>query len=544
MFMFRNALAGMVVVTSLASVLLAIELHAAPTNTNVAVGQPTSVSSYNGSFTQGAQAVDTSIGTLWRTKYGSKLATEWIRVNLGAETSISRVTLKWGTYYAKAYRIEVSLNGTSWSTVYSTTAENGGTDVVDFAATNARYVRMTSTTWNDNRQRNWLYEFEIYLDDGGVPPPPVSGSWSVVPSPNGAQPRNALHSVAVVAADQVWAAGTTENLNGTVKNTLIEQWNGSSWTVVPSPNPHLTTFGARNELFGIAASSATDAWAVGLQGGTSSNNSSTLVLHWNGSNWASVAGPDVLNGASRLTAVSALSVTSAWAVGAFTDASTNGYEQTLIGYWNGSFWAVVPSPRIGVSAALNGVTALAPNKAWAVGSTIPTSGGTKPLILQWNGSVWSESPLPGNLAGTVSTTLTSITAIAENDIWAVGSLNGKTLTLHFNGSSWSVVNSPNNVTFGTGMNNVLNSVTAVASDNVWAVGTALYSRVGSAGQPINTYFTTIMRWDGSRWSMVTSPNPGATGSRLFGVARVDANQAWAVGSTDFSNTLTQQFTAP
>jgi S-layer homology domain len=63
-----------------------------------------------------------------------------------------------------------------------------------------------------------------------------------------------------------------------------------------------------------------------------------------------------------------------------------------------------------------------------------------------------------------------VTALSPSDIWAVGA-NGQTLTEHWNGSSWSVVSSPSP---GSSYN-YLNGVTAISSSDVWAVG---YQRSG------------------------------------------------------------------
>lgn len=47
-------------------------------------------------------------------------------------------------------------------------------------------------------------------------------------------------------------------LKGTASQTLVEHWNGKTWKVQPSPNPGKGTL-----LFGVAATSSTNAWAVG-----------------------------------------------------------------------------------------------------------------------------------------------------------------------------------------------------------------------------------------------------------------------------------------
>jgi hypothetical protein len=87
---------------------------------------------------------------------------------------------------------------------------------------------------------------------------------------------------------------------------MIWHWNGSSWHRVPSPRR-----GDFDNLGGVAATSAANAWAVGSYFG---NTSHTFLLHWNGSSWRQIPSPDPAGGAD-LRAVAATSATNAWAVG-------------------------------------------------------------------------------------------------------------------------------------------------------------------------------------------------------------------------------------
>src|SRR5437773_9507602 len=96
--------------------------------------------------------------------------------------------------------------------------------------------------------------------------------------------------------------------------------------------------------------------------------------------------------------------------------------------------------------------------------------------------------------------LHGVSALAEDDVWAVGvSYNtertlGSTLIEHWNGSRWSVVSSPNPSSFV----NKLNAVAAVSSTDVSAVGTA--------PTPANTVL--ILHWNGVAWSVVPNPTTG------------------------------------
>jgi len=85
---------------------------------------------------------------------------EWITIDLGQNYSINKVILRWEAYGIN-YRIDVSTNNSTWTTVYTTTSGDGGTDEITFPTTTARYVRMYGTL----RGTDWgysLFEFEVY----------------------------------------------------------------------------------------------------------------------------------------------------------------------------------------------------------------------------------------------------------------------------------------------------------------------------------------------------------------------------------------------
>jgi len=108
-------------------------------------------------------AIDGNSATRWSSAFSDK---QWIAVDLGAVYSINHVVLNWEVAYGKAYRIEVSTDGTTWNPVFSVTNGNGGIDDLVFGATSARYVRM----WGITRGTPYgysLYEFEVYGSGGG-----------------------------------------------------------------------------------------------------------------------------------------------------------------------------------------------------------------------------------------------------------------------------------------------------------------------------------------------------------------------------------------
>lgn len=118
-------------------------------------------------------AIDGDDTTEWQTKKVSgrrSSNSEWLEVDLGQTATINRVVLQWDVNFATAYTIESSVDGSSWSSLFSTQNGDGGTDSIAFNDISARYVRMNSSSWNDPSFRNWLWEFEIY-GTGQTPPP-------------------------------------------------------------------------------------------------------------------------------------------------------------------------------------------------------------------------------------------------------------------------------------------------------------------------------------------------------------------------------------
>ena len=199
---------------------------------------------------------------------------------------------------------------------------------------------------------------------------------------------------------------------------------------------------------------------------------------------------------------------------------------------------------------LKGVTAIDANNVWAVGYIYDDNSGTRPLAMRWNGSAWSIATLPGNLThccylGETGPGLSAVSATSANDVWAVGNFSGKNLTLHFDGTKWSEVSSPNDLQKQV---NYLTGVAAVSTNDVWAVGVSYTETLNSAGSPIYSEVTTSMHWNGSAWSLVSSPDPSSNHNFLRGVTKVNGNDVWAVGNTaDFYNvarTMIQHYVSP
>lgn len=335
-----------------------------------------------------------------------------------------------------------------------------------------------------------------------------AGNWQIIASPNGPRQVNELHSVSALAENDVWAVGVSYNTERTLGSTLIEHWNGSRWSVVPSPNPSSSV----NKLNAVAAVSSTDVWAVGI---APTPTNTVLILHWNGAAWSVVPNPTNGIPLTNLAALSVISSNDIWAVGSGVIGDESA---TATLHWNGTAWSVIPSPNVGpeVDNSLAGVAAVASNDAWAVGTQQPTNL-TDPstLILHWNGSAWTIVP---NVSPEGSH-LQAASAVASNDVWATGYSEAGTLAEHWDGSSWSVVQTAS----GGRLDPVfLPGVVALSSNNIWSVGEALQS--GHLSR------TLTEQWNGTNWVVVQSPNLGADHNELFGVDATPSGTLWAVGT--------------
>ncbi|MFF3014297.1 discoidin domain-containing protein [Streptomyces sp. NPDC057939] len=133
-------------------------------------GKPTTASSIENAGTPAAAAVDGDNGTRWSSGFADP---QWIQVDLGAPAQLNQVVLRWETAAAKTYRIELSTDGSSWSTAYSTSAGVGGTTTHDITGT-ARYVRVHGTERTTGYGYS-LWEFQVYGTDGTGPVIPGGG---------------------------------------------------------------------------------------------------------------------------------------------------------------------------------------------------------------------------------------------------------------------------------------------------------------------------------------------------------------------------------
>jgi hypothetical protein len=333
--------------------------------------------------------------------------------------------------------------------------------------------------------------------------------FTTVPSPNPGSNYNEIDGLAAVTAGNAWAVGFQRS-SGLLFHVMVQHWNGKAWSVAKSAS---LPGSDDTRLHAVTALSATSIWAVGSE--TTSTSTQSLIEHWNGTAWSVVPSPAGEPADSELLGLAAVSATDVWAVGHTTVEVGEG-SGTLIEHWNGTAWTVVTSPQLSDTGTgyLTGVAAVGSGDIWAVGrdGRHPT-----PVIENWNGSAWTTVSQP--VSG-FDSALNSVTVVSGSDVWAVGEQNlNQTVTEQWNGTSWTLVPSPS-VT-ANGAQDTLSAVTALSSGDIWAVGLSLQNPVSS---------TLAEHWNGTAWQIVSTTDPDPGSNTLDTVAGTAAGQPlWAAG---------------
>ena len=286
------------------------------------------------------------------------------------------------------------------------------------------------------------------------------GTWSVVPSPNGSG-HNDMNAVAAVSANDIWTVGRLSLANG-VSQTLSEHWNGNGWSIVASPNTNAGT--GDNVLSSVAATATGDAWAVGFARPDQVSARSTLTEHWDGSSWTIAPSPNVLGESNSLFSVKGDAANDYWAVGR---SITSTAYHNLAEHWNGIAWAISPvQPSAYTFSQLIAVKVLSSTDVWAVGTQSNDQLNYYPVIQHWNGTSWSV--VTSATSGYGNGVLLGIDGTAS-DLYAVGFGQSTGFDApfieHWNGTAWAPV-----FMVPSDGNTDLNSVVALSATNVWAVG--------------------------------------------------------------------------
>lgn len=243
-------------------------------------------------------------------------------------------------------------------------------------------------------------------------------TWRMIANPQ--IPFGVLSGIGGTSGKDIWAIGRKL---GRPTVTLIEHYGGRAWTRVPSPSPvtDYIDFGA------IKALSTRDVWAAGDYV-NSKGVFRTLIEHYDGRSWTIVRSPDIGTGDNYLSGIAALGPRNVWAVGR---ARVGSRFVPLALHWNGRAWSARTLPAAGTGDnVLNGVTAAA-GGLWAVGSAAGARGVQRTLTERYAGGRWHIAASPN--ANRADNILYAATVTGGGQVWAVGSwtspARGKTVTM-------------------------------------------------------------------------------------------------------------------
>jgi len=310
---------------------------------------------------------------------------------------------------------------------------------------------------------------------GLIVPASAATGWTVITPPAGTAGAELTGSYALSDTD-AWAVGGPASASAA---PVALNWNGTAWSSVPTPTPSGST--PNWTLKSVAASSASDAWAVGEQSsGTKIHDS--LYEHWNGTAWSVVAGPNE----GVLNAVLDFSPANAWA---FADFS--------VLHWNGTKWSVVSGALPALAVSADG-----PDDIWGIYRN--------DQVTHYNGTSWSVY----TLGGPVGTVFESVKALSPTDVWVGGGIDGGGPVLeHFNGTSWQKRTTPSSFS-GAGVF----AIAARSDSDVW---------IFSVHDPL-AEAVLLAHWNGSSWTTSPSPIPADT-SVSIGSAASSPSHVWLFG---------------
>ena len=346
-----------------------------------------------------------------------------------------------------------------------------------------------------------------------------SATWRLVNSPDGTW-NNFLVGISAVSPKDMWAVGNSQSQVTGRDQNLAEHWDGTAWTVVPTPQPGADS----SDLNAVAAIASNDAWAVGFY--KSSGQPQGEALHWNGASWNATVVPSETT-ATVFNSVYAVATNDVWVVG--TTDNGSGVHQPLAMHWNGS-WTVYTVPAQGLGDnELFGVGGSGTNSVWAVGySRDAPTGPRKSLIQHFTGGpTWAYDPSP-NFS---TDTLISVAAASESNAVAVGyaiGSNGGPIGIWYSGTdhldgtpaTWQLTG----ISEPSVVNEVFTDVVVSAAGVYWGVG---YDDNNGAG-PIQPFAVSGGSTSGQNGfpAMATF---GGGDNRVFSAAVPAADDVWAVG---------------
>jgi hypothetical protein len=370
----------------------------------------------------------------------------------------------------------------------------------------------------------------LYVGDSGnnridswQPSQEAHPQWAITSTPNPSETLDSyLRAVSCATATTCTTVGGY-TLNGSAYMPMAERWNGAEWALQTTPNPP----GSKTtELYGVSCSSATACIAVGYD-----QNASGVYLSlpeiWNGTEWKIQTTPEpsgTLN--SLLKAVSCTSSTACTAVGWYENSS--GIELPWAARWNGTSWSVqsVPVPTGAKMTYPYGVSCTSPTACTMAGYYLNSSGTNLPFAEGWNGTEWSvqTTPIP---SGSTRTRASGVSCTSSTACTLVGEYKNSagvevTLAERWNGTEWSVQTTPN----PTGARG------SYLNGGVFCTSSTACTAAGVYQNSAGKYATLAEQGNGTEWKIQTTPNnEKGEGWLSGGISCSSLTMCAAVGNT-------------
>jgi hypothetical protein len=344
--------------------------------------------------------------------------------------------------------------------------------------------------------------------------------WQAVPAPDPGV-SNALFGVDGRSPRDVWAVGS-QTADGTTFETLVDHFDGTAWSMVPSPN----AVDGENVLFAVASITPDDVWAVGRAQSMTVPRVRGLIEHFDGTSWSIVKAPS-LPGDTYLSSVLAPASNDVWVAG--FNSTTSSPRQALIFHWNGRAWSLPNLPSDpGVNDYLLGLHAIGQHDVWAVGSTFRGNG--NPLSLHWDGTAWKRLRITTTM---MDDAFYSVTGTDTSHVWAGGTggiyTNDTAIMAFWNGTSWTFVHFPQPGSGfggeGQGPVNEVDALAASSTNDVWAAGQ--YKNWSTHTRP-HLLTGLLAHWDGRSWQAWS----GGVNRIPHQIAAFSDGSVWSVGEQD------------
>ena len=346
-------------------------------------------------------------------------------------------------------------------------------------------------------------------------------AWAATNTPNNGALNNVLYGVAASSANNAWAVGYTSTGNGAERVPLAMRWNGAEWAMVPGPTPGATT----NYFNAVEVISANDVWALMETGPETAPV--PYIVHWDGSAWTTATLPTLDPSGNSLYAIQALAPNDVWAVGSI-GCSKCKTEHSLVLHYDGVDWRPVALPVPGYADALFSVFARGPNDVWFAGYRV-TGDGAQGLIMHWDGREVTAQDAPIQIRKNVL--LYAIVASGPNDAWAFGTRASRDVSgavtepviYKLQGGYWvqSEISAPGPE------GGALLWADARAPNDILAAGYFIASATRRAW---------LLHYDGNNWTQPAYADPGA-GAILYGVSMTADGAAFAAGRIESGGAL-------